>query len=260
MPATHGQFVWYELMTPDTAAAEKFYATIMGWTPSEVSGGPMPYTLFSVGDAPSAGMMAQMEDARKAGVPPSWPGYVHVDDVDATAAKAIQLGGKSHHGPTDIPGVCRFAVLADPQSAVFGVMKWVSPGPGDAPARAPMSRGFAGWHELMADDWPTEFDFYAALLGWTKGDAVDIGEMGTYQLFAAGAGAVGGMFNKPAAVPVPFWLYYVCVGPIAEAVERVTSAGGKILIGPMEVPGGAWIVQCTDPQGATFALLGSGPA
>jgi uncharacterized protein len=260
MPATHGQFVWYELSTPDTEAAATFYATVMGWSPSDVPDGPMPYKLFNVGDAPSAGMMSQMDDALKAGVPPAWLGYVHVDDVDAAAAKAIELDGRLYHGPTEIPGVCRFAVLADPHSAAVGIMKWASPGPGDAPPRPPVSQGFAGWQELMTRDWRHAFDFHAALFGWTKGDAIDIGEMGTYQLFTTGGTAVGGMFNKPDAVPAPCWLYYFSIGPIADAAKRVTDAGGNIVTGPMEVPGGAWIVQCTDPQGAMFALVGSGPA
>jgi uncharacterized protein len=261
MPRKHGQFVWYELMTTDTGSAGKFYQQVIGWTPRDASATPdMRYTLFNVGDVPATGMMAQMQEAQEAGIPPNWLGYVAVDDVDATAAKATQLGGKVHFAPSDIPGVGRFAVIADPESAVLGIIKWVSPGPGDAPAPAPMSQGHAGWHELMTVDGERAFDFYAALFGWTKGESVDMGDMGTYQLFAAGAGAVGGMFNKPASVPNSFWFFYFCVGPIAEAAQRVTGAGGKIINGPMEVPGGAWIVQCMDPQGAMFALLGHAPA
>jgi predicted enzyme related to lactoylglutathione lyase len=80
--------------------------------------------------------------------------------------------------------------------------------------------------------------------------------MGIYQLFALGAGgpAIGGMWNKPAAIPATFWLYYFNVEAIDAAVERVKAAGGKIVNGPMEVPGGSFIVQGEDPQGAMFAL------
>jgi predicted enzyme related to lactoylglutathione lyase len=79
--------------------------------------------------------------------------------------------------------------------------------------------------------------------------------MGTYQLFAAGGYAIGGMMTKPAQVPAPAWLYYFVVPAIDAAVERVKAAGGQVLNGPMEVPGGAWIIQCLDPQGAMFALV-----
>ena len=92
--------------------------------------------------------------------------------------------------------------------------------------------------------------------GWTTPDAMDMGEMGTYQLFAAGGDAIGGMFTKPADVPHPFWLYYFNVGDIDAAAQRVTGNGGKVLMEPMEVPGGSWVLQATDPQGAMFALAG----
>jgi uncharacterized protein len=81
--------------------------------------------------------------------------------------------------------------------------------------------------------------------------------MGTYQLFTIGGQPMGGMFNRPPAVKAPFWLYYVNVGDIDAAAERVTAAGGKIINGPMQVPGGSWILQGMDPPGAMFALVGS---
>lgn len=80
--------------------------------------------------------------------------------------------------------------------------------------------------------------------------------MGTYQLFKTGGSeAVGGMMNKPAQIPAPYWCYYFNVDAIEAAAARVTRHGGKILNGPMQVPGGGWIVQCVDPQGALFALV-----
>jgi len=80
--------------------------------------------------------------------------------------------------------------------------------------------------------------------------------MGTYQIFSIGGAAAGGMFNKPPMVPVTFWLYYINVGDFDAAVERLKAGGGSIVNGPMEVPGGSWIVQAKDPQGAMFALVG----
>jgi predicted enzyme related to lactoylglutathione lyase len=64
------------------------------------------------------------------------------------------------------------------------------------------------------------------------------------------------MFTKPATVPAPFWLYYFNVGDIDAAMRRVRAGDGEILDGPIEVPGDRWIVRCTDPQGAMFALVG----
>ena len=113
--------------------------------------------------------------------------------------------------------------------------------------------GRVGWHELLAADWEQALAFYGKLFGSQKADA-DIGTMGTYQLFSAGGQTIGGMCTKPPEVPVPFWLYYFNVGDIDAAGKRVRAGRGQILNGPIEVPGGNWIVQCTDPQGAMFAL------
>ena len=118
----------------------------------------------------------------------------------------------------------------------------------DAPGRI-------GWHELLANDWEKAFAFYGDLFGWQKAEA-DTGAVGTYQLFSAIEGqTIGGMYTKPPTVPVPFWLYYFNVDDIDAAMTRVKAGRGEILDGPIEVPGGNWILRCTDPQGAIFALL-----
>jgi predicted enzyme related to lactoylglutathione lyase len=85
---------------------------------------------------------------------------------------------------------------------------------------------------------------------------MDMGPMGIYQLFAIDAVPSGGMMTKTKDMPAPTWLYYFNVDDIDAGAKRVTDAGGQILFGPIEVPGGSWIVQCRDPQDAMFALLG----
>ena len=84
---------------------------------------------------------------------------------------------------------------------------------------------------------------------------MDMGPMGTYQIFSTKDRQGGGMMKKMALEPVPHWLYYITVDAIDTASERVKSAGGKVVNGPMQVPGGSWIVQGVDPQGAMFALV-----
>lgn len=260
MGTFHGRFVWYELMTTDTEAAKGFYGEVAGWGAQPA---PLPgtaYTLFTVGATPECGLMKQPEEACKAGagpgdVPPSWIGYVGVEDVDATTEQAKRLGGAVYMPPTDIPTVGRFSVIADPQGAALGLFKALGPAPENLPE--PGMPGRHGWHELLAADWEKAFAFYSALFGWQKAEAVDLGAMGVYQIFAAGGRKIGGMFTKPPTVPAPFWLYYINVGDIDAAVARVTAGGGHILNGPMEVPGGAWIIQGKDPQGAMFALVGN---
>ena len=111
--------------------------------------------------------------------------------------------------------------------------------------------------ELHAVDREGAFDFYANQFGWTKADALDMGEpMGIYQIFSINDMPIGGMMKKMDDLPIPFWLFYINIDDIDAAVARLTEANGKVLSGPHQVPGGSWIVQCTDPEGVIFALEG----
>jgi len=172
------------------------------------------------------GLMATPQELLDLGIPPCWTGYVGVDDVDASAEKAKSLGGEVRRPPDDIPGVGRFAIVADPLGAVIALFHADQPAPEWAPAG---TAGHFGWHELYTDDIEKAFAFYAALFGWRKDEAMDMGPMGTYQLFAIGERVCGGVMNKPPGFPGSAWLYYVNVGDIDAAAERVTSGGGKIM-------------------------------
>jgi uncharacterized protein len=250
---SHGHFVWYELVTTDVEAAKAFYADVVGWGTQDASMPGMAYTFFTSGKASVTGLMDLPEDARKLGMRPSWLGYVGVDNVDDAADRLKRLGGTVYVAPTDIPNISRVSVVVDPQTAMIALLKWLTPGR-EQPA-ALSAPGRVGWHELVAADWEKAFAFYAELFGWQKAHT-DTGVSGTYQLFSAKGETIGGMFTKPPAVPAPYWLYYFNIGDIDDGVRRVKTGGGQILGGPIEVPGGHWVAQCTDPQGAIFALSG----
>jgi predicted enzyme related to lactoylglutathione lyase len=249
----HGKFVWYDVMTSDTKAAETFYRNVIGWEVKDSGMADRSYTLLSVGPTMVGGLMPIPDDARAMGVGPRWMGYIAVDDVDAYAGRVKAAGGAVHRPPDDIPGVGRFAVVSDPHGAGFILFRG-SGEPQDPPA-APGTPGHIGWHELHAGNGESAFAFYSGLFGWTKADAIDMGPMGTYQTFATGGEPVGGMMTKMKEAPAPFWLYYFNVEAIDAAMARAQKGGAKIANGPMEVPGGRWIVQCFDPQGAMFAML-----
>jgi predicted enzyme related to lactoylglutathione lyase len=246
-------FVWHELMTTDADAAEAFYRDVVGWRTQESGMPGIRYTILSVGEAGVGGIMTLPADACAAGARPGWIGYVGVDDVDASAQRVKGAGGTVHKPAEDIPGVGRFAIVADPQWASFVLFKGASQQPPERPA--PDVLGMPSWNELHAGEWQSAFAFYADLFGWTKAEAVDMGPMGTYQLFAVGGAPIGGMMTKFEGVPAPFWLHYFTVAAIEAAAARVTAKGGHVLQGPHEVPGGSWIIQCRDPQGAMFALV-----
>jgi uncharacterized protein len=247
-----GRFVWYELMTTDMAAARAFYAEVVGWGAHDASTPELAYTLFTAGEDSVSGLMGLPEEARKLGATPRWMGYVGVNDVDATAGRIKRLGGAVYVPPTD-SNIGRISVVADPQAATLALVTGLRSG--QSKSVQPDELGRVGWHELLATDWEKVFPFYGEIFGWQKAEA-EIGPTDTYQLFSTGGQAVGGMLAKRPAEPVPFWLYYFNIDDLDTAAERVKSAGGRILEGPLELPGGSWIARCMDPQGAAFAVQG----
>ena len=246
--AVHPSFVWYELTSADPAASVDFYRAVLGWGHRDAGVPGMDYTVMSAGPTPVAGIMKAMP-----GMPARWVGYVGVPDVDASARRVAELGGTVHRPPGDIPGVGRFAMVADPEGATLTLFKSAGEPP---PAPPPDTPGFGGWHELRARDWAAVWPFYEALFGWTRQHAVDMGVHGTYQLFGPGAGAdaIGGMMNNPAPGD-PHWLYVFNADAIDEAVTRLRTAGGTVTAGPMEVPGGSLVAHCQDPAGTPFSIV-----
>jgi len=238
-----GRFVWHELLTTDTAAAAAYYPKVVPWrtAPSNMPG----YTIWMAGEAQVGGLMELPPEGSGA----HWLVYVGTPNVDDTCAKAQRLGGRVLKGAADIPNVGRFAVLADPQGATFATF---TPGAGQ-PAPAQPAQGGFSWHELATTDVAGALRFYGDLFGWRKGPGHDMGPMGVYQIFEHGGTQVGGMCPPGAAHTAPSWLSYVQVADSARAAAAAKSAGGRLVHGPMEVPGG-WIALLIDPQGSSFAV------
>jgi predicted enzyme related to lactoylglutathione lyase len=250
-----GRFLWHELMTSDTGGAQQFYKKVVGWdTQKWDNNNPeIDYTMWMAGEAPTGGVMDIPPDAAQAGAPPNWLHYIGTDDVDATVKKATQLGAAVLVPAQTMPGVGRFAVLQDPQGAVFATIDGENP---SGEETDPQAKQFS-WHELVTSDPDKAWDFYSTLFDWKKTSAMDMGpDLGNYQMFGRDRFTYGGIYRKPADLPAPpHWLHYVMVEDSAdEAADRATKAGGKLVMGPMEVPGGDRIAVLQDPQGAYFAV------
>jgi uncharacterized protein len=243
-----GRFVWHELMTPDTDSAIAFYPKVVPWrtASSSVPG----YTIWMSGQTQVGGLMAQPSDAGDA--PPRWLVYVGSPNVDATCSKAQGLGARLCKPAMDIPNVGRFAVLADPQGATFAVF---TPGAGSPPQAPTPALGGFSWHELATTDLNAALAFYIGLFGWQKGPTHDMGNgMGVYQIIEHDGKQVGGIHVAHGPGSAPAWLSYVQVSDCASAVAAAKSAGGRVVNGPMQVPGGSWIAVVLDPQGGSFAV------
>jgi predicted enzyme related to lactoylglutathione lyase len=248
-----GRLMWFELMTTDLAAAERFYTDVVGWTITSFDGAGMPYSMFArAGGVPVAGAMTLPPELSQHGVPPHWGLYVGVDKLEPAAAEVKRLGGSAVSDVMEVPTIGRMQAMRDPQGAAFSIYE---------PASAPLPEALAepgevSWIELMTADAPAAFAFYQGLFGWQATETMDMGPMGKYHMFGRHLGPLGGMMNKSAEMAqIPSnWGVYFLVPNLEAAVGRVKAGGGQILNGPMEVPGGDQIVNCLDPQGAAFSL------
>lgn len=221
------RFCHYELRTRDVAAAEAFYAAVLGQRALSIV--PLPPHVAA------------------AGAPPHWLGYIAVDDVER-AAQAFSERGAARLGPlrpTAYGGQC--ALLRDPGSAVVAVC---TPPPAAAESRDVV------WHHLNTADLSAASAAYRELLGWQLTEPLDGGALGVVQHFAWRAsgpdvGSISAIANRPGVHP--HWLFHFAVAELDAAVETVKAARGTV-IGPMELPGGERVAVCDDPQGAAFAL------
>lgn len=257
-----GSFIWYELLTTDIAAAADFYEAVVGiGIARAATPGPMDYRMIETpGGLHVGGAMQLSADMLAGGALPGWYGYVSVADVDSAVERAQSEGAALLMPPSDIPGAGRIAMIADPQGAPLYLMTPAPPaGAQDMESRCydPEKHGHMAWNELHASDQATAFAFYAGQFGWEKSDALDMGPMGTYQMFKIGGtdNAVGGMMTSPNMLH-PIWLYYLNVPDIDAALAAANANGATGMFGPSDIPGGFFIIQGKDPQGATFAAVG----
>lgn len=258
-PNPPGDFIWYELMTTDAEGAKDFYDALVGWSFGEAAAEYNGYRMINTSDGGFAGgVMPISAEMQQHGARPTWLGYLNVTDVDAKVAAIEAAGGKTLMGATDIPNVGRIAMVADPQAAPFYVMKPIPPaGHENEPSTvfSPDNEGRCAWNELSTSDPVAARRFYGEQFGWTSDDFMDMGKNGEYRFvdhqglrLGAIAGAMGG--------EQPHWRFYFRVASVQQAKKTAEAKGGKIVMGPMEVPGGDHIIIGIDPQGAEFALVG----
>jgi predicted enzyme related to lactoylglutathione lyase len=248
----HGLPCWYELGTKDFAKAEAFYGAVLGWTVADSGTPGMTYMIAKAGPAMVAGMMLAEGEQ-----PVAWQIYFAVDNCDATVAQATAAGARVYVPPSDIPNTGRFAILADPQGATFCILQPLPMADGSGGTAFDLRKqGHGNWNELVTPDPAAAMGFYGALFGWTLSRSMEMGPGMTYHMIAREGVDIGGTFAAPGAPP--FWKPYFGVTSAKTAIETVTAAGGRVMHGPDEIPGGSFTVQIIDPQGAMLALVGPG--
>ncbi len=253
MPNPHGEFIWYELITPDPDGAKTFYDAVMGWDIGPPSADAMGYREIRAGSGHAGGVLRLSEEMASHGARPTWLGYIGVDDVDRSVESIEQGGGKVLMPAFDIPNVGRIAMVADAQGVPFYVMRGASEETSNA--FQPMGLGHCSWNELATRDQAAALDFYTSQFGWTKGDTMPMGDMGDYQLITHHGAPLGAIMTAAPENPAR-WRFYFRVADVDAAKGVVEAGGGTVTHGPQEVPGGDRILIGTDPQGAEFAVVG----
>lgn len=265
----HGDFVWYELMTPDHTSAEAFYGQLIGWQfESDDS-----YRHIAASEGHIGGILQLTAEMTSSGARPGWLGYVTVEDVDKMVASIEADGGTVHMPARDMENVGRMAMVADPQGALLYVMRPSPRERADDPESHAFSydrprQGHCAWNELSTGDPDAAKQFYGKHFGWVKDGEMDMGPMGKYEFLRhagrapdgspMGQGMLGAVMPLvPGGSPVAAWTFYFRVPNIDAAAETVTAGGGAVIQEPVEIPGGDYSLVARDPHGAHFGLVGA---
>jgi uncharacterized protein len=261
-----GDFIWYELMTPDPEGAKAFYDAVVGWNIGEGAPEFNGYRMIGRSDGGFAGgVLPLTAEMQEHGARPTWLGYICVPDVDQALSGIEAAGGKALMPAFDIPGIGRIAMVTDPQGAPFYVMKPIPPAGREneqSDVFSPDAVQRVGWNELQTTDQAAARRFYGDQFGWESDEFMSMGELGEYRFWDHHGVRLGAVFHN---VDEGFnakndarsrWRYYIRVPSIAKAKDTVELKGGTVAMGPHQVPTGDWIILGSDPQGAEFALVG----
>jgi predicted enzyme related to lactoylglutathione lyase len=180
-------------------------------------------------------------------VPPHWNVYIAVDSADATARKAQDLGGKVLMDPFEVMELGRMTVVQDPTGAT--ICAWQARA--HTGAGVVKEAGAASWIELYTTDTRKAASFYTRLFGWTTKESPG------YTEFHLGGQGLGGMMaiEKSWGPVPPHWIVYFQVADVDASAAKAGSLGGRLRMGPTDIPEVGRFAIPLDPQGAEFALI-----
>lgn len=244
---------WFELATPDLAAAERFHTSLFGWTAEHHAMEDGTTVVVFQRDGRDVAAACTLDAAHaEAGVPPHWLVYVAVDDADAAAARAEAAGGRVVLPPLDVADMVRVAAIADPEGAVIGLYERRTHGGVDV-LRVPNA---VGWVELATRDVARAEAFHHAVLGWTFADH-HAAPPAVYRVVQAGGEGVAGLLRMGAewgAIP-SHWSLYLQVDDVDAMAARAVALGGTVRIPAFDAPGVGRIARIDDPTGAGLYLI-----
>lgn len=249
---TPGSPCWFELGTTDQESAKQFYSQLFGWTSFDIPIGPAGmYTMFQLGGRDAGAAYTLMPEQTSQGVPPHWMVYFLTPDVDASTAKAAELGATVIMPPMDVFDSVRFSMVKDPTGAHVALCQTKN----HSGAGVVNEFNAIGWSELITPDPEKAIAFYSELLGWETKPSKNAPEM--YTEFSVGGEPRGGIMKLgPEFGPMPpCWTIYMVVENCDATAAKAAELGGSVCHGPFEAPGVGRIGVMNDPQGAMFNII-----
>ncbi|ACI52369.1 Glyoxalase/bleomycin resistance protein/dioxygenase [Gluconacetobacter diazotrophicus PA1 5] len=242
-----GKIVFTQLVTPNLAAAERFYGAMFGWTFQDVPVRRLHYAVALNGGHIVAALLERPftnPDQR-----PIWLPFIATGDVDHLAAQGAALGAHVMFKPRDVPGLGREAVLADPKGAVFAALTSSSGDPADG--EDPV--GAWSWSALLTSDPQGAATFYGTLFGY-QSDAVDSGHF----IVSSQGNARGTLNALPPGFPptaIARWVRFIRLPGVGAAAEQVAALGGHVVVQPHPDRDGVMVALLADPSGAVFGVM-----
>jgi hypothetical protein len=248
-----GTFCWPELATTDQESAVAFYRALFGWDVNEQPIGPGgTYSMFTLRGKNVGAAYTLRSEERQQNIPPHWGSYVSVADADAAVKRAQELGAKVLAPAFDVMDAGRMAILQDPTGGVF--MVWQAKK--HVGAEVLGDPGSLCWTELATRDTKAAEKFYTSLFGWAAKHGTDGME---YIELANNGQQQGGilpitpqMGNMPTA-----WTPYFMVSDVDATAAKVKDLGGRVYMGPQDLPKVGRFAVVADPQGAMFDIFKS---
>jgi predicted enzyme related to lactoylglutathione lyase len=237
-----GTFSWADLATSDPESAKSFYSGLLGWEVEDTPAGDTTYSLCRVAGKQVCALYGSEQ-------PPAWLAYVTVEQGDAAAARAKELGGSAISEPFDVLEYGRMAVLRDPQGAVFAVWEPRQ----SIGAELVNDPGAICMTQLNTSDPGAAERFYGGLFGW-RTEKLDAPGPDFWSVYNGDTLNAGMMALAPGQGTPPHWLVYFTTTELDRAADRILEGGGRLLVEPMAVPAGR-IAVARDPQGAAFGLF-----
>ena len=247
-PRLPGKFVWADLVTDDVAAARKFYAQLFGWTFRDLGG----YAIAANDERPLGGLFQRPRPAGQDSAKPRWLGYLSVSNVERAQKAVTKAGGRVLAAPGKYPKRGEQAVFADPEGALFGVVKSSSGDPEDFLAEP----GDWIWMQLMSRDGRQAAEFYRSVAGYEIVENSQPNRLSDFVLSSKGYARATVRTIPPALDKVrPTWLPFVRVRNVADSAAKAKDLGGKVLIEPRPQVLEGKVAVIADPTGAAIGLL-----